>query len=478
MPYGVSMYGEGGTASILSCLNCNGINFNSASYDGGNMFFSDFAITSHAGSSGNWTAVESILPSGGVFGTDSRDGLYFYRLRIYDINQAFIINATWEAHFNELKIFRVNNPFTFGNYSLVIRITDCNMIYEGGFPSGGADRHGIDLNGAVNEGVYIRGNQIFGFARAVSLNGVTTYTLINDNDMFGSSYGVYIGNAANNVLTIKNNYFEISANNAIGIYHANQNAEAADTIVVDSNCFITGTSTGTKGIVLGVSSSTYVWNWRILNNLFIGLKTVDIEANNVQNVIIENNRCMSTDPTNNIVVVGGNSLYNSNYVIHNKVAQGISVDSADAAAGRTIVRENLIAGTQQFGAVWASSGKIDGNTIGSVTPAAGTFTDLKATSKVFSASATQTINNGQNGDLDYVLPNTSMHLVTCYLINATNVHYGPGVYLVVRQGTSTSVTTITTFTDVTVTVTGSYKLNFANATGYNGNFAISALRFY
>jgi hypothetical protein len=359
---------------------------------------------------------------------------------------------------------------------MVIRVTDNNITYENGFATGTANRHGIELAGPVTEGPYIRGNQIFGFPRCVAITGVVTYALINDNDMFGSVYGVSIENAANNMLTIKNNYFEISANNAIGIYGAIQNAEPQDTIVIQSNNFITGTGNNTKGILLGNPAGQYVWNWRIRDNLFVGLKTVDIEAHNVQNLIIEGNRCSSTDPTNNITISGGSASYTANYVIHNKVAKGISVEPTDATAGRIIVRENLIAGAQTFGAVWATSGKIDGNTIGSTTPAAGSFTDLKAVNKAFSGYGSQSTNTGSNFELDYVLPDRSLHIVTCYLENSANVQYGPGMYIIVRQGTSTTVTTVTAFSGVTVTVTAGYKINFANATGFNGIIYASALK--
>jgi hypothetical protein len=46
----------------------------------------------------------------------------------------------------------------------------------------------------------------------------------------------------------------------------------------------------------------------------------------------------------------------------------------------------------------------------------------------------------------------------------------------VRQGTSTTVTTITAFAGMTVTVTAGYKINFNNATGVNGIIFASALK--
>jgi hypothetical protein len=475
VPYGVSIYGEGGSVTTLSCLNCDGLNFDSGSYDGGDMFYADFAIRGASGSSGNWAAVVSILPSGGTFGNDSRDGLYFHRLRIYDINQAFILNATWESHINECRVFRCNMAVSLGNYAMVIRITDCNFTYEGGFPTGTANRRGVELLGPVTEGAFIRGCQIYGYQTSLHIVQ-SIYTIFNDNDTFGTVYGINIAGAANTGMSIQNNYFEISANNAIGINGAVQGSEISNLVEIVNNVFITGSGTGTRGIVIGDPAGTFQWNWRIRDNYFLGLQTADIQVYNARNIIIEGNRFDSTVPVYNIVFGGGSASYNSNYVIHNRIAVAILADAADVAAGRIIIRENLIAGTQTFGAVWATSGKIDGNIIGSVTPAAGSFTDLKAVNKAFSGYGFQYTNSGSSFELDYVLSDRSLHLVTCYLEEGTNLQRGPGVYIIVRQGTSTTVTTITAFAGMTVTVTAGYKINFNNATGVNGIIFASALK--
>lgn len=453
VPYGVSIYGEGGTSTTLSCLNCDGINFDSGSYDGGLMLYADFAIRGASGSSGNWAAVVSTLRPGGTFGVDSRDGLYFDRLRIYDFNQAFVFNATWESHINECRVFRCNQAVSLGNYCLLFRITDCNFTYEGGFPSGAADRRGVELLGAVTEGTMIRGCQIFGYP-TVLYSGNAIFTLFEDNDIFGTVYGVNLAGAVNTGMSIRNNYFEISANNAVGIRGAPQSTEISNLVEVFHNAFVTGgAATGTRGIVVGDPGGTYQWNWRIRDNHFVGIQTADIQVYNAQNVVIDGNRFESAAPTNNITIVGGAAPYHSNYVTNNRLAKGISADSADVTAGRIMVYHNIISGAQSFGEV--------------------VFDQVQALGNIFTFFDGDYVNTGSNFDLDYVLPDTSLHLLTLYMETAANTHLGPGVYAVVRQGTSTSVTAITAFAGVTVTVTGAYKLNVANATGANGVFRAS-----
>lgn len=448
VPYRVSIYGDGGTATILSCLNCDGINFDSGSYDGGAMFYSDFGITSAAGTTGNWAAVVSVLPSGGVFGTDSRDGLYFYRLRIFDFNQAFIFNATWESHINECRVFRCNQAVSLGNYAMVMRITDCNFTFEGGFPSGTANKHCVELLGPVNEGAYIRGCQVFGFETGLYVEN-SIFAICDDNDFFGTVFGVNLAGAANTGMSIRNNYFEVSANNAIGIRGAPQGSELSNLFEVVNNAFVTGGSaTGTRGIVVGDPLATFSWNWRIRDNHFVGIQTADIQVYNAQNVIIDGNRFQSTAPTNNITISGGSAQFNSNYVTNNRLAKGISAEAADVAAGRIMIYHNIISGFQSFGEV--------------------VFDEVKSTGNIFTFYDAESVNTGSNFDIDYVLPNNSMHIVTVYMETGTNTHLGPGVYTVVRQGTSSTVSTITAFSGVTVTVTGGFKLNVANATGSNG----------
>lgn len=445
MPYGVSMRGDGGTATIFSCLNCDCINFDSGSYDGGLMFYSDFAITSHAGTSGNWAGIVSILPFGGTFGVDSRDGLYFYRLRIYDFNQAFVFNATWESHINECRVFRCNQAVSLGNYCLLFRITDCNFTYEGGFASGTANKRGVELLGGVTEGTMIRGCQIFGYPTALYIQQAI-FTVFDDNDLFGTVIGVHLAGATSTGMSIRNNYFEISATNAIGIYGAPQSVQTENLVEVFHNSFVTGgAAANTRGIVVGDSSGSFQWNWRIRDNHFLGIQTADIQVYNAQNIIIDGNRCQSSVPTNNIVIVGGAAPYNSNYVTNNKLLKGISADAADLAAGRIMVYHNIINNAQSFGDV--------------------IFDNVQGINSIYSFTGFAGINTGANLDLDYIIPDRSYLLLTFYAETGDDTHLGPGVYSVVRQGTSTSVTAITAFVNVVVSITGAYKINIAQTTG-------------
>jgi hypothetical protein len=455
VPYGVSIVGDGGAVSILSCLNCNGLNFDSASYDGGNMFYEDFAIRSHSGTTGNWAAVVSLLPSGGVIGTDSRDGLYFHRLNIYDFNQAFIFQATWESQIHQCRVYRCNQAVSLGDYAMVIRVVDCNFTYEGGFASGTANRRGIEFLGPVTEGAQIKGNQISGFPTAIYITS-STYTVIDDNDIFSSTVAIDIPGAASNQLSIRKNYIEVGGNNAIVIRAAPQGSEISNLMCIEGNMIIASSGTSTRGIVVGDISATFQWNWRIRDNYFIGFQTADIQVYNAQNVVIDGNRFDSTVPTNNVVIAGGNALYHSNYITRNRMAKGFSADSSDLAAGRVLVYHNTVSGSLNLGEV--------------------IFDEVKSNGNIFTNFEGVYLDTGTNSTFAYVIPNFSMHLLHVYMETGTNTHLGHGVYTIVRQGTSTTVSAVTAFSGVSITVTGGFQLNLANATGANGIFRISLIK--
>lgn len=66
-----------------------------------------------------------------------------------------------------------------------------------------------------------------------------------------------------------------------------------------------------------------------------------------------------------------------------------------------------------------------------------------------------------------VLLSEAVYYVAVMTFNSVNVVGQVGLYLLSRKGTGTKVTTVTANTQVTVTVTGSFTVDIANATGAN-----------
>ena len=240
----ISIYGEGAEATIIQCLSCNGINIVSPSTDGNTQFFEDFALVGMTGSTANFTAIESILPPGGVSGVDSRDGLHFNRLKFFDWNQAFVISDTWESTIQLCKFQKVTNPIQFGTYSMVWRVVSNFMVYDAGDSHGGtADAYAINFTGAIAEGVVIQNNQFFAFDRGVNSPNATNNIFLNviANDFSTVEYGV-VASTVQNLFRCEGNYFEVRASNGVGVYITQQGSEINSQNVIHSNNFINNNS--------------------------------------------------------------------------------------------------------------------------------------------------------------------------------------------------------------------------------------------
>lgn len=453
VPFGVSIYGEGASVSIIKCVNCDGLTFDSATYDSGNMFYRDFAICG-TGSTGNWAAVVSLLPSGGTYGTDSRDGLNFHRIDIYDFNEAFVFYATMESHINECRVYRCNKAVGLGNYVLQIHITNCNFIFEGGFSSGAASKTGVDLIGPNVEAIYILHNYIFGFENCVK----TAYSIalvIRDNDFYGSVTGVTLGGASRTGCVVSSNYFDMAAANSVGIKGLVQSVENDNLYVIENNAFVGRGELGTVGVLIGDPSNTYSWYWRIENNYFKSLVDADIKAYNTRNTIIKNNRCASTTPAYNIYISGSGASYFANYIADNYCKNAIYAETTALETGRVILNNNVISGALSYGI--------------------GFFDEVYSIGKIYSHFGGEYVLPGANFDDTYVIQNYSMATMTVFLETATNTHTS-GLYLIVRTGTLVTITPAIDLTDLVITANPDYTLNIENVGAMGGNAIISITR--
>jgi len=454
VPFGVSIYGEGASVSVINCINCDGLTFDSPTYDSGNMFYRDFTIDG-TGSTGNYVGVVSLLPSGGTFGTDSRDGLHFHRVDVHDFNEAFVFAATWETHLTECRIYRCNTGVSLLNYTLEIRINNCNFICEGGFASGTAVKRGVDIVGPTSEAIYIVGNYIYGFDDCVK-SDLSIALVIRDNDFLGLDTGVTLGGAARTGCVISSNYFDMSIANSVGIKGLVQAVENENLYVVENNAFVgNGLSVNTTGILIGDSSNTYSWYWRITNNYFRGLTDTDIKAFNTRNTIIQNNRCDSIAPTNSIYISGNAAPYFANYILNNYCRKAIYADANDLTSGRVILNQDVISGVQAYGN--------------------GFFNDIIAEGRTYTHIGGQYVLPGANFDDTYAVPEYAMLIMSVFLETATNTHTS-GLYIVVRTGTLVTISPAVNLTSLAITPNVDYTLNFENVGASGGNAIISMLR--
>jgi hypothetical protein len=338
IPFGVSMFGEGGSVSTIYPRSCNGLNFNSASYDNGCMFYQDFGLQGAVGSTANWAAVESILPPGGVVSVDSRDGLNFSRLRIRDFNQGFIINNTWQCSFRDLQISKVNQAFNFGTYALNHNVCNNTIIFESGDSfSGTANEFGVIMDGTGCEGIHVIGNVIYGFNSDIVI-GSAIFVNILDNDLEANVNGIRYATVSN-IFNIKDNYIQVDDAGAgdACIYGLGLGSVIQSQVNIEGNvCIATGTVPA--GIRINGAANTNQFHHRITGNHFTGITTNDIQLNSPGQCFVENNRCVSSAPTNSIYI--GTVIEAPVYIGYNYFAKLLFVDITANYTGGLLILEN------------------------------------------------------------------------------------------------------------------------------------------
>lgn len=343
IPYGVSIFGDGATASVLKCLSCNALTFTSGAYDNGKMFYEDFGMEGMVGSTANWAAVESLLPAGGTHGVESRDGLVFNRLKIRNFNQGFVISDLWNSQITSCQVSKVNNCISAGTYTMILSIIDNEFIFEGGDDfSGTALPYCIAYNGTVVEHINISNNLLFSYERAIHIaNANAVFVNILENDIYATVIGInYV--TVSNVLNITGNYIEVGGNNAIGVYANGLGSEISAQNNIENNMFICSSGTTTTGLKINDTANTNAYYNRIVGNYFSGFTSQDILLNNPGITTVENNRCSSTGVSSSIsitTVIKAPVYVRWNY-FYSSIGLGTPSDITDGTLILTDNREN------------------------------------------------------------------------------------------------------------------------------------------
>lgn len=335
VPYGVSIFGDGGTASIIQAEACNGLNFTSFGYSIGSMFYEDFGLTANSGS--NYAAVQSINSPTSV----TQDGLNFNRMRFYGWNQCFILSSTWNTTISNCRAENINNFITLsqGNGQAVItKIIQNNMVFgSGGLGTGSKYAINIANTTGFTETVHIFQNSIYGFQICVNVNQAT-YITIGSNDLSGSVKVIAFVTSAGGY-NIINNYIEVTGSGT-GIFGAAQGSETPETRTNIQDNYFVGTATAAIGLQLDTAVATYQWNADIRDNTFTGFASNDILFYTPGKSIIDNNRCMSTAPTNSIYV--GQVLGSPVILTNNYFYKLLYIDVlADFTNGKLILQNNV-----------------------------------------------------------------------------------------------------------------------------------------
>lgn len=339
VPYGVSIYGDGATASLIYADDCDGLNFVTYGYAIGSMFYEDFGITSAGGS--NRVAVVT-LPN-----ASTMDGLYFSRMRIYGFNAAFYFASNWNCTVENCAITEVNVGIGLGagnGETIGIRILN-NRITRSVGGAGLSPPVAIEVSGTTkfNEAVYIAFNQIFGFATNIKISQAL-FVNVFANDLAGTGNVIEFVTPNGNY-NITNNFIEVRGSGN-GIVGAPQGSPTPDTRSIIANNRFVGLDTAQRGIIMGgVGGQQY--NGVIRDNSFGGFAVNDIQIpNSAGSTLIDNNRCMSSAPTNSIFIAG--VVEPLVILTNNRFKKALYLDiPADYTSGKLILTDNIENDTPQ-----------------------------------------------------------------------------------------------------------------------------------
>lgn len=341
VPYGVSIFGDGGTASVLHAEDCDGLNFTSFGYQIGSMFYEDFGLTAATGT--NRAAITALTNA------STQDGLYYHRLRFYGWNQCIVLSSNWNCTVSECVGQNINQGVTIaqGNGEAIgIRIINNRFTKaSGGF--GSADQYAINLLNTVKfiESVHILANQIFGFARNVNI-GKCYFANIVGNDFSGSGNVIQFDTPTGGY-TVQNNFIEVVGTSGCGIYIPSVGVQddTFRTEIRNNNIQCTAGSSS-YGIDIGQGGGNYQWNIVVDNNTVNGFATADIRLVAGGYTTISNNRCISSSATQSMVLdtVTGGSVA----VENNRCVKAITpLTPSDYTSGKIVLLNNTENGVFQ-----------------------------------------------------------------------------------------------------------------------------------
>lgn len=344
VPYGVSIYGDGGVASQIKCYDCDGLHFVSNGYDVGQMFYEDFGITGMSGV--NRYAIRSVGT------TASQDGLLFNRLRIYDIEYGFYLGNDRTCWIQNCQLQKVTMPVWLDAEAVGIFVLNNTFVYEGGCARAGSGLgYGLFLTGPIVEGVIIQNNEIFGFNTCVKID-FAVYVVIQNNVLSSTVYSIFLNTTANTV-DILSNYIEVAGNSGIGVYGGGLNSPNDTITTIQGNNFITSIGTSTTGILLNDNANTNRFDNRIIGNYFSGFLLNDIRLNNPGTTVVDGNRCMSNVSTDSIYVQAVSKPPVT--IINNWFFKALTLANAsDYTSGNVILSNNASNNVYQLGKSAAS----------------------------------------------------------------------------------------------------------------------------
>jgi hypothetical protein len=342
LPYGVSVKGDGGTASIIQCYDCDGLNFIKTVQDNDMQTVEDIGLQRMSGTNRN-----GIFAGAGTYPTSQNDGFYINRVKITGFNIGILFQNAWQSVITNCLITNVNKAVQLADRAVLITVADNQFVRESG-GAGTATNIGLEMSGLDLEANEVRNNFIFGFATAIKLSDPWSALIMSNTILTAGPAGsVLIGIDFTTVkehLNILDNVVESAASSALdevyGIYGRPLNTPSGGATVIQNNRIFDdfGVMAVGVGIQINTPADTGQNNVTIQNNNFLRFTTHDIAAYNPNAITIQNNRLESTAPTLSLNVSG--TLYSPCVIQNNWCVKDINIEATEVAQGKALVQYN------------------------------------------------------------------------------------------------------------------------------------------
>lgn len=335
LPYGVSVKGNGGTASIIQCYDCDGLNFIKTVEDNDMQTVEDIGLQRMSG-----TNRTGIFAGAGTYPSSQNDGFFINRVKITGFNIGILFTNAWQSVITNCVITNVNKAVQLDDHAVLITVADNQFVREAA-GAGTANNIGLEMSGLDLEANEVRNNFIYGFATAIKLSDPWSALIMSNTILTAGPAGsVLIGIDFTTVkehLNILDNVIESAAASAsdvvFGIFGRPLNTPSGGATVIQNNRIFD--DFGVAGTGVGIQINTPVTtgqnNVTIQNNNFLRFTTHDIAAYNPNAITIQNNRLESTGPTYSLFVSGG--IVPPCVILNNFCVKDIQIEPSMVAQG-------------------------------------------------------------------------------------------------------------------------------------------------
>lgn len=351
LPFGVSIRGDGGRASIIEAYNCDGITFSVGLVDHNMQYVEDLGIEAKSG-----TNRIGIHAPDKPYPDNQNDGFFVHRCSIRGFNIGVGFFNAWQSEVKNCDMSNVNAGVVMDSHCVLVNVTGNTFVREAG-GAGSYQNIGVFVGTPDVEALEVSSNFIYGFATAVkSADGWSLCIKSNTILTVGETQVGIDFTSVKEHLNIFDNVIEsvsTSTSNVIGVIGRPTLTAVGGTTVIRDNRFFDDFGLGTSvGILINSATDTNQNNVHIYDNNFFRYTSADIRIYNPIKIIVERNKCESTAPTNSIEILAPVLCQGPVFVRENWCQKGLSLPSTFVANGNVVSNDNAISASWTPDDLW------------------------------------------------------------------------------------------------------------------------------